>query len=123
MENQLITTDTFGYKVKKILRSIFSIKRKSPEVLQTLEEIVENNTEESTIDLDRVISCKTEAQVTDIKNQLAVKIIKNEITMEELASEEVNEMIEYFEQEINNKNEEIKVLKSKIKELKEYKDC
>ena len=123
MENQLITTDTFGYKVKKILRSIFSIKRKSPEVLQTLEEIVENNTEESTIDLDRVISCKTEAQVTDIKTQLAVKIIKNEITMEELAREEVNEMIEYFEQEINNKNEEIKVLKSKIKELKEYKDC
>ena len=122
MENQLITTDTFGYKVKRIFRSIFSIKRKSPEVMQT-EEIVENNTEESTIDLDRVISCKTEAQVTDIKNQLAVKIIKNEITMEELAGEEVNEMIEYFEQEINNKNEEIKVLKSKIKELKEHKDC
>ena len=122
MENQLIRTDTFAYKVKKMFRSLFSMGKNSPEIIEE-PEIEENNAEEISIDLDRVISCKTESQVTDIKNQLAIKLIKNEITMEELASEEVDEMIEYLEQEVTNKNEEIKVLKIKIKELKDHKDC
>ena len=113
MENQLIRTDGMMYKIKRFFRSFF-FKRNS----NIQEEVVNPVVQDINIELDKVISCKTEAQEKDIKEQLAQKLMKNELSIKDLADSEVEEMIQYFKADLKCKSEELANTKKLISELK-----
>ena len=113
MENQLDRTDRVIYKIKRFFQCIF-IKRNSLKTEKNKkEEVVDIN-----VELEKVISCKTEAQEIDIKEQLSKKILKKEIAIKELSDEEIEEMIEYFKADIKIKSEELSNIKKQFAELK-----
>ena len=115
MENQLVRTDKFLYKVKRFFRLLF-IKKDSQ-----LYQLSQEN-QDAVEALDKIISCKTEVQEAIIKNQLAMKLIKNELAIKDLADEEIENMIDFFKQEIKNKNDELEVIKKEIISLKKKKE-
>ena len=114
MENQLVRTDKFVYKIKRFFRNLFW-RRNSQVIIEPTEEEKQAETAEA---LEKIISCKTEVQEINIKEQLADKIIKNELPIKDLSEEELDQMIEYFKADIKTKEEEIKQLKKEIAELK-----
>lgn len=115
MENQLVRTDKLLFKVKRFFRLIF-IKNNSQFYQNNVQDI-----SESEIDLNKVISCKTTTQENNIKIGLAEKLIKNEFPIKDLTDEEIDEMIQFFKENIKNKSEELDELKKEIIELKKEK--
>ena len=112
METELIRTDKLSYKIRRFFMNLF-MKRNSERVEETFEEIM-NNTE---LELNKVTSYKTEIQEVGIKQELARKLIKNELAINDLTEEEIDEMIEYFENDIESKNVELESVKKELAEL------
>ena len=113
MENQLVRTDRFLYKMKRFFRNLF-IKRNSLKLEITKKEEIPD----ISVELEKIISCKTEAQETDIKEQLSKKIINKEIAIKDLADTETEEMIEFFKLDIKLKSDELSNAKKQLAELK-----
>ncbi len=112
METGLIRTDKLSYKIRRFFMNLF-MKRNSERVEETFEEIM-NNTE---LELNKVTSYKTEIQEVGIKQELARKLIKNELAINDLTEEEIDEMIEYFKNDIESKNVELESVKKELAEL------
>ena len=112
METELIRTDKLSYKIRRLFMNLF-MKRNSERVEETFEEIM-NNTE---LELNKVTSYKTEIQEVGIKQELARKLIKNELAINDLTEEEIDEMIEYFKNDIESKNVELESVKKELAEL------
>lgn len=112
METELIRTDKLSYKIRRFFMNLF-MKRNSERVEETFEEIM-NNTE---LELNKVTSYKTEIQEVGIKQELARKLIKNELAIDDLTEEEIDEMIEYFKNDIESKNVELESVKKELAEL------
>ncbi len=112
METELIRTDKLSYKIRRFFMNLF-MKRNSERVEETFEEIM-NNTE---LELNKVTSYKTEIQEVGIKQELARKLIKNELAINDLTEEEIDEMIEYFKNDIESKNVELESVKKELAEL------
>ena len=112
METELIRTDKLSYKIRRFFMNLF-MKRNSERVEETFEEIM-NNTE---LELNKVTSYKTEIQEVGIKQELARKLIKNELAINDLTEEEIDEMIEYFKNNIESKNVELESVKKELAEL------
>lgn len=108
METGLIRTDKLSYKIRRFFMNLF-MKRNSERAEETFEEIM-NNTE---LELNKVTSYKTEIQEVGIKQELARKLIKNELAINDLTEEEIDEMIEYFKNDIESKKCRIRVCKKK----------
>ena len=108
METELIRTDKLSYKIRRFFMNLF-MKRNSERVEETFEEIM-NNTE---LELNKVTSYKTEIQEVGIKQELARKLIKNELAINDLTEE----MIEYFKNDIESKNVELESVKKELAEL------
>ncbi len=112
MENQLVRTDKFLYKVKRFFRLLF-IKNnsqfyKNAENIQNIE-----------LKLDQIISCKTEDEEIRIKSGLADKLMKSELSISDLADDEIENMIHFFQDDIKLKSEELELIKNQIIELKQ----
>ena len=116
MENQLVRTDKVTFKIKRFFRCLF-IKRYS----RKLEKAIQEEEESTKMYLEKVISCKTEAQVESIRKQLAEKLLKTELSIKDLADEEIQEMIEYFKKDIKDKTEELSNIKKEISDIKKGK--
>lgn len=86
---------------------------KAEETKETFEEVM-NNTE---LELDKVTSYKTKIQEVEIKQELARKLMKNELAINDLTEEEIEEMIEYFKNDIESKNVELDSAKKELAEL------
>ena len=112
-ENQLIRTDKFMYKLKRFFRMLF-MKKGS----QLYEMPSEDNLKEIQTELNKIISCKTEAEEMQIKKQLAVKLMKNELPIKNLSEDEIDNMISYFENDILEKTKELNSIKNEIIQLK-----
>lgn len=112
METGLIRTDKLSYKIRRFFMNLF-MKRNSERAEETFEEIM-NNTE---LELNKVTSYKTEIQEVGIKQELARKLIKNELAINDLTEEEIEEMIEYFKNDIESKNVELESVKKELAEL------
>ena len=112
METELIRTDKLSYKIRRFFMNLF-MKRNSERVEETFEEIM-NNTE---LELNKVTYYKTEIQEVGIKQELARKLIKNELAINDLTEEEIDEMIEYFKNDIESKNVELESVKKELAEL------
>lgn len=112
METELIRTDKLSYKIRRFFMNLF-MKRNSERAEETFEEIM-NNTE---LELNKVTSYKTEIQEVGIKQELARKLIKNELAINDLTEEEIDEMIEYFKNDIESKNVELESVKKELAEL------
>ncbi len=112
METGLIRTDKLSYKIRRFFMNLF-MKRNSERAEETFEEIM-NNTE---LELNKVTSYKTEIQEVGIKQELARKLIKNELAINDLTEEEIDEMIEYFKNDIESKNVELESVKKELAEL------
>ena len=114
MENGLVRTDKLSYKIRRFFLNLF-IKKNSEkaEEIETFEEVM-NNTE---LELDKVTSYKTEIQEVGIKQELARKLMKNELEIDNLTEEEIEEMIEYFKNDIESKNVELESVKKELAEL------
>lgn len=112
METGLIRTDKLSYKIRRFFMNLF-MKRNSERAEETFEEIM-NNTE---LELNKVTSYKTEIQEVGIKQELARKLMKNELAINDLTEEEIDEMIEYFKNDIESKNVELESVKKELAEL------
>lgn len=112
MENQLVRTDKFMFKVKRFFRLLF-MKKNSQIPQELTEENIDINEE-----LNKVISCKTEAQEVRIRVELAEKLTRNELPIKDLSDEEIEQMIQYFKDHIKIKTEELENIKKEIVKLK-----
>ena len=112
MENQLVRTDKLLYKVKRFFRLLF-IKNNS----QISEEFAQENVDINE-ELNKVISCKTAAQEVSIRVKLAEKLTRNELPIKDLSDEEIEQMIQYFKDNIKIKTEELETIKKEIVKLK-----
>ncbi len=115
--NKLIKTDTIWYKIKKFLYNIFNKKENdNKKEEKNVQKHIDNKFQES-------ISVKKDIDEQNKKEKLALNLINADIDINDLTDEEVNEMIEWFEEDIEKQDNELKRIKAHIiqirKELEE----
>lgn len=115
--NKLIKTDTIWYKIKKFLYNIFNKKENdNKKEEKNVQKHIDNKFQES-------ISVKKDIDEQNKKEKLALNLINADIDINDLTDEEVNEMIEWFKQDIEKQDNELKRIKAHIiqirKELEE----
>ncbi len=115
--NKLIKTDTIWYKIKKFLYNIFNKKENNNKKEEkNVQKHIDNKFQES-------ISVKKEIDEENKKEKLALNLINADTDINDLTDEEVNEMIEWFKEDIEKQDNELKRIKAHIiqirKELEE----
>lgn len=115
--NKLIKTDTIWYKIKKFLYNIFNKKENNNKKEEkNVQKHIDNKFQES-------ISVKKEIDKQNKKEKLALNLINADTDINDLTDEEVNEMIEWFKEDIEKQDNELKRIKAHIiqirKELEE----
>ena len=115
--NKLIKTDTIWYKIKKFLYNIFNKKENNNKKEEkNVQKHINNKFQES-------ISVKKEIDKQNKKEKLALNLINSDVDINDLTDEEVDEMIEWFKQDIEKQDNELKRIKAHIiqirKELEE----
>ena len=115
--NKLIKTDTIWYKIKKFLYNIFNKKENdNKKEEKNVQKHIDNKFQES-------ISVKKDIDEQNKKEKLALNLINADIDINDLTDEEVNEMIEWFKEDIEKQDNELKRIKAHIiqirKELEE----
>lgn len=101
MNDDLITTNTLWYKIKKFFGKIFNLKHKGyrSQVINNIDKSL--NKEKFLIELNGGTS-------------LANRLLSYEISTNELTEKEVDEMIEYFVNDIKGINNELEKVKQHI---------
>ena len=115
--NKLIKTDTIWYKIKKFLYNIFNKKENdNKKEEKNVQKHIDNKFQES-------ISVKKDIDEQNKKEKLALNLINADTDINDLTDEEVNEMIEWFKEDIEKQDNELKRIKAHIiqirKELEE----
>ena len=115
MDNQLIKIDTIWYKIKSFFKKLFNRKKYS---------VVEKNIQKpSTNNFQESISVKKELSEQSRKEDMALKLINDDIDVWDLTDEEVDEMTEWFKKDIEEKDRELNRIKKHILKMrKELKD-
>lgn len=128
MNNSLIKTDGLWYKIKKFFRNMFSgdkynsrveIKEDSGDYgnIDKTNNIVKNDSEiKESFKTD--ISYKEEIKEQNRKESIATKLLNGDIDSYDLSNEEVNEMTEYFMNDIEKQNKELQRIKEHIIQMK-----
>ena len=101
---------TWG-KIKSFFIKIFSKKNKDINIIENREET--NNTH-----FLEDISYREEIKELNKKKALADKLMDGEINVDNLSNNEVKEMIEYFNNYIDEMNKKLKEIKKSIMDLK-----
>ena len=109
MNKRLIKTDTIWYKIKNSFntnKSDFINESSSIEKIESQTFI--NN-----------LSVKEEIENQNRKKAMANRIIKREISIYDLEDQEIDEMIDYFTDDIKNIDEELIKIKENIRRMKQ----
>lgn len=110
--NKLIKTDTIWYKIKKFLYNIFNKKENNNKKEEkNVQKHIDNKFQES-------ISVKKEIDKQNKKEKLALNLINADVDINDLTDEEVDKMIEWFKQDIEKQNNELKRIKDHILQIK-----
>ena len=107
-DNQIITTNTFWYKIRNLFRKCFSINNEEKNKIK----IIENN------DFIDNISLKKEFAISNKQKEMAEEIMNGNLKIEVLSNDEVIDMIKYFIEYNNSMNQELKRIKKSIINLK-----
>ena len=115
--NKLIKTDILWHKIKKFLYNIFNKKEtNNKKEEKNVQKHIDNKFQES-------ISVKKDIDEQNKKEKLALNLINANVDIDDLTDEEVNEMIEWFKEDIEKQDNELKRIKAHIiqirKELEE----
>lgn len=113
MENELIRTDKVMYKIRRFFLSLF-IRNNSQ--IYNEEEMLDSSVND--LDLNKIISCRTETETLKIKEELARKLMEKEMSIDDLTDEEVDEMIQFFKKDIEEKGKELFLIKKQIVVMK-----
>ena len=128
MNNSLIKTDGLWYKIKQFFGNMFSgdkynsrveIKEDSGDYgnIDKTNNIVKNDSEtKESFKTD--ISYKEEIKEQNRKEIIAAKLLNGDIDSYDLSNEEVNEMTEYFMNDIEKQNKELQRIKERIIQMK-----
>ena len=98
-------------KIKSFFVKIFSKKNKDIN-------IIENRVETNNTHFLEDISYREEIKELNKKKALADKLMDGEINVDNLSNNEVKEMIEYFNNYIDEMNKKLKEIKKSIMDLK-----
>lgn len=110
--NKLIKTDTIWYKIKKFLYNIFNKKENNNKKEEkNVQKHINNKFQES-------ISVKKEIDKQNRKEKLALNLINSDVDINDLTDEEVDEMIEWFKQDIEKQDNELKRIKAHILQIR-----
>lgn len=109
-KNGLINTDSIWYKIKRFIRNIFGNKK---EINSNQEEFAkkDNKVEENSIFKN--------SNTNRSKTEMARKIMKHEKDIYELDESELDDMIEYFTQYIQDTKTKIESTRKKIVKARE----
>ena len=114
MNNKLISTNGLWYKLKRFLKKLFLRKEnyKKNSLQNSTSEYSNNNyTFHSNI--------KEEFAKDNIRKQLAEKLLYGEINTSELTETQVDQMIEYFNKDIQYIDSELSIIKKNIISMKQ----
>ena len=109
MNNQLIKTDGILYKIQSFFRRL--LKRNKKKKNENSNEIKNN--------FNETISYKKEIEEFQSKEKMAQKLLVGELKPENLNDKEVDEMIEYFKQDIEKQKKELERIKCHILKMKQ----
>lgn len=116
MNNKLIKTNTLWYKIQNFFKRIFC-KETEIKDIQPSEIIATNKNTASNNDL------KERLKIENKQQDLAEKLLYGEVSTNELEENEVDEMIDYFKNDIEKIDNELLRIKQHIlamqKELKQ----
>lgn len=113
MNNELVKTDSFLYKIKMFFKKIF--KTNKTEII-TQENNVQEEKQKNIAFEDTLL--KTEIQEQNRKSLLAKNLLEGELNSSDLTDEETEEMIEYFKDDIQKIDNEILKIKAHILDMK-----
>jgi len=113
MNNELVKTDSFLYKIKMFFKKIF--KTNKAEII-TEENNVQEEKQASRVFEDALL--KAEIQEQNRKSLLAKNLLEGELNSSDLTDEETEEMIEYFKDDIQKIDNEILKIKAHILDMK-----
>ena len=114
-KNALIPTNTIWYKIYVFFRKRFFNNYKNKEIDNSRQVIEREN------DFEQNILKTKEIKDINNKRQLAKKLMDGEINIDDLTDVQINEMIIFFKQYINEKKEELDEIKSDIIKLQKIK--
>lgn len=110
--NKLIKTDTIWYKIKKFLYNIFNKKENNNKKEEkNVQKHINNKFQES-------ISVKKEIDEQNKKGKLALNLINADVDINDLTDEEVDKMIEWFKNDIEKQDNELKRIKAHILQIR-----
>ena len=110
--NKLIKTDTIWYKIKKFLYNIFNKKENNKKKEEkNVQKHINNKFQES-------ISVKKEIDEQNKKEKLALNLINADVDINDLTDEEVDKMIEWFKNDIEKQDNELKRIKAHILQIR-----
>lgn len=110
MNNKLIITDGFWYKIKLFFNNLF--RRKNKKVL-TEQKNIDEIKNDTTVKIQDSLKVNTEQQ------ELAQKLLYMEIGPSELEETQVDEMVDYFKKDIENIDNELLRIKQHILVMKQ----
>lgn len=115
-KKELMVIDTIWYKIYKFFRKIFK-NRKQENYENRIS--IEKKDKQNFI---RNISYVDEIEKINRKENIAEKLIKNEISVNDLTDDEVDEMIQYFNKYIYEMNQKLKHIKKYIIDIRNNSD-
>lgn len=114
-KKELIETNNIIYKVKRFFSNLIE-KVFAPKIgYNSNEEIQVDELRDNISGMNLQVQ---EYQINQNKIALAYKLKNNEIDVLSLSEEETEEMIEYFDEYIENKQKELKKIKANIEKMK-----
>lgn len=115
MENKLITTNTLWYRIKRFFKSIFSKNKVCLQETNTMRSV--KNLQNTNANFNN--NLKNQFEKEKENQELAEKLLYGEIGASELNDIEVDEMTQYFINDIKNIDAELYKIKQHILYMKQ----
>lgn len=115
MKKDLVETSSITYKVKRFFSNLIE------KIFHKPTDNFSNDETTDTISSNKMFETNSqnqEFQASQKKISLAYKLKNNEIDVFSLSDEETEEMIEYFDEYIKNKEKELQSIKKNIESMK-----
>jgi len=110
-KNELIKTDGIWYKIKRFFTNIFRNKNKEKPYVHEVQSKEEMETFNESISMHKEIEKEVE------KKKIAESLLNEKIEIYDLTDEEVDEMTEYFKEDINKIDQELIRIKQHILQM------
>jgi len=116
MNNKLIRTDTIWYKIKSFFSNIFRKKELKQENIETKQENLQEVSNKTSFKEE--VSYREEIKELERKESVAQELLTGEVDCEDLTEQELDEMTEYFIEDIKKQEAELQRIKIHIMEMK-----